>query len=175
MITRPSRLSRSTTALAVRDAGADWLRSDGLTWIHVLKTVTAVLLAMGISMRLALPLPRTAMATVVIVMQPQSGLVLAKSFYRFIATIVGSVVAVAITSVFAQQRELFLLSLAIWIGICTFGAARNRNFRSYGFVLSGYTAALVGIPATAHPDGAFLSALTRVSEVSLGIACARHG
>jgi hypothetical protein len=55
VITRPSRLSRSTTALAVRDAGADWLRSDALTWIHVLKTVTAVLLAMGISMRLALP------------------------------------------------------------------------------------------------------------------------
>ena len=38
-------------------------------------------------------------------------------------------------------------------------------------MLAGYTAALIGIPAAQHPDGAFLSALTRVGEVSLGIVC----
>ncbi len=58
------------------------------------------------------------------------------------------------------------------VGVCTAGAARNRNFRSYGFVLAGYTAALIGIPAAQHPDGAFLSALTRVAEVMIGILCA---
>jgi uncharacterized membrane protein YccC len=78
----------------------------------------------------------------------------------------------ALIGLFAQQPELFIVSTAIWVGICTAGAARNRNFRSYGFVLAGYTAALIGIPAAQHPDGAFLSALTRVAEVVLGIVCA---
>ena len=78
----------------------------------------------------------------------------------------------ALIGLFAQQPELFIVTTAIWVGICTAGAARNRNFKSYGFVLAGYTAALIGIPASQHPDGAFLSALTRVAEVVVGIICA---
>ena len=107
-------------------------------------------------MKLDLPQPRTAMTTVFIVMQPQSGMVFAKSFYRICGTLVGLVVMLALLGLFAQQPELFIVSTAIWVGICTAGAARNRNFRSYGFVLAGYTAALIGIPASQHPDGAFL-------------------
>jgi uncharacterized membrane protein YccC len=61
--------------------------------------------------------------------------------------------------------------LAIWVGICSAGAARCRNFRAYGFVLAGYTAAMVGLPALAHPDGAFMAAVWRVLEISLGILC----
>jgi uncharacterized membrane protein YccC len=155
-----------------RDASLEWARTDGLTWIHILKTVGAALLALGIAMKLDLPQPRTAMTTVFIVMQPQSGMVLAKSFYRIAGTLVGSIVTIALMSLFAQQAELFLLSVSIWVGICTFGAARNRNSRSYGFVLAGYTAALVGIPAAQHADGAFMAAVTRVIEVTLGILCA---
>ncbi|WP_206997709.1 FUSC family protein [Trinickia mobilis] len=168
------RLFSSGAGLAseVRTALADWVRSGGMSWLHVLKTVAAALLAMGLAMRLELPAPRTAMVTVFIVMQPQTGMVLAKSFYRFAGTVVGAVVTVALTAVFGQVPELFLLSIALWIGVCTFGAALNRNFRSYGFVLAGYTTALIGIPALAHPDGVFLSAMTRLSEVSMGILCA---
>jgi uncharacterized membrane protein YccC len=158
-------------AAAAREALLGWVRSDGLSWLHIFKTVAAALLVMGLSMRLDLPSPRTAMVTVFIVMQPQTGMVLAKSFYRFAGTVVGAVVTVAITAVFGHVPELFLLSIAIWIGFCTFGAALNRNFRSYGFVLSGYTTALIGIPALAHPDGVFLAATTRLSELSMGILC----
>jgi len=111
------------------------------------------------------------MTTVFVVMQPQSGMVLAKSFYRFCGTMVGLVVMMVFISLFSQQPVLFLSATALWVGICTAGAARNRNFRSYGFVLAGYTAALIGIPAAQHPEAAYLSALTRVGEVTLGIVC----
>jgi uncharacterized membrane protein YccC len=153
-------------------ACADWARTDGRNWIYILKALTAAFLAIGIAMKLEMPQPRTAMTTVFIVMQPQSGAVFAKSFYRICGTLVGLVVMLALLGLFPQQPELFILSTALWVGICTAGAARNRNFRSYGFVLAGYTAALIGIPASQHPDGALLSALTRVSEVLLGIVCA---
>ncbi|WP_242538553.1 FUSC family protein [Trinickia acidisoli] len=157
---------------ALQTAFVDWARTDGLTWVYLLKALTAAFLALGIAMRLDLPGPRTAMTTVFIVMQPQSGAILAKSFYRIGGTLVGLVATLCLIAVFAPQRELFLGALALWTGICTAGAARNRNFRSYGFLLAGYTAALIGIPAAQHPDGAFLSALTRAAEVTLGVLCA---
>jgi uncharacterized membrane protein YccC len=150
---------------------ADWAATDGLAWIHIFKAALAAFLALWIAMRLDLPQPRTAMTTVFVVMQPQSGMVLAKSFYRFCGTLVGLVVMLALISLFSQQPVLFLSATSLWVGICTAGAARNRNFRSYGFVLSGYTAALIGIPAAQHADASFLSAMTRVAEVSLGILC----
>jgi uncharacterized membrane protein YccC len=153
-------------------AFADWARTDGRNWVYICKALAAAFLAIGIAMKLEMPQPRTAMTTVFIVMQPQSGAVFAKSFYRICGTLVGLVVMLALLGLFPQQPVLFIVSTALWVGICTAGAARNRNFRSYGFVLAGYTAALIGIPASQHPDGAFLSALTRVSEVLLGIVCA---
>ncbi|WP_250865615.1 FUSC family protein [Caballeronia sp. INSB1] len=149
----------------------DWARTDGLAWVYIFKAVLAALLALWIAMRLDMQQPRTAMTTVFVVMQPQSGMVLAKSFYRFCGTMVGLVVMMILISLFSQQPVLFLSATALWVGICTAGAARNRNFRSYGFVLAGYTAALIGIPAAQHPEAAYLSALTRVGEVTLGIVC----
>ncbi|WP_144110736.1 FUSC family protein [Paraburkholderia sp. BCC1886] len=166
-----SPASRPSRFAAWYAAAADWARGDGLTWLYMFKALAACFLALGIAMKLDLPQPRTAMTTVFIVMQPQSGMVFAKSFYRICGTLVGLVVMLTLISLFSQQPELFIVSTAIWVGICTAGAARNRNFKSYGFVLAGYTAALIGIPAAQHPDGAFLSALTRVAEVVLGIVC----
>ncbi|WP_118180602.1 FUSC family protein [Paraburkholderia phosphatilytica] len=168
MSTPTSRATPTSLWLAVL---ADWARTDGLTWIYMAKALLAAFLALGIAMKLELPQPRTAMTTVFIVMQPQSGMVFAKSFYRICGTLVGLVVMMVLIALFAQQPELFIVATALWVGICTAGAARNRNFRSYGFVLAGYTAALIGIPASQHPDAAWLSALTRVAEVTLGIVC----
>ncbi|CAB3796807.1 FUSC family protein [Paraburkholderia fynbosensis] len=172
MSASPSSTARPTSLAALCSAAAEWARTDGLTWVYMFKALAACFLALGIAMKLDLPQPRTAMTTVFIVMQPQSGMVFAKSFYRICGTLVGLVVMLALLGLFAQQPEMFIVSTAIWVGICTAGAARNRNFRSYGFVLAGYTAALIGIPASQHPDGAFLSALTRVAEVVIGIISA---
>lgn len=149
----------------------DWARSDGVTWVSIFKVLIAAFLTLWLAMRLELPQPRTAMITVFIVMQPQSGQVFAKSFYRLLGTLAGSAVMVLLIALFAQHTELFLGALAIWVGLCTAGATRNRNFRAYGFVLAGYTAAMVGLPALAHPDSAFMAAVWRVLEISLGILC----
>ena len=172
MSTSPSSAARQPLTLAAfYAAAADWARTDGLTWIYLFKALAAAFLSLYVAMKLDLPQPRTAMTTVFIVMQPQSGMVFAKSFYRICGTVVGLVVMLALIGLFAQQPELFIASTAIWVGICTAGAARNRNFRTYGFVLAGYTAALIGFPAAQHPDGAFISATTRVAEIVVGIVC----
>ena len=60
---------------------------------------------------------------------------------------------------------LFLGVLALWIGVCTFGSQYARNFAAYSFVLSGYTAAIVGIPAALEANNAFYTATARVTEI----------
>jgi uncharacterized membrane protein YccC len=127
------------------------------------------LLALLVAFAFNLDQPKWALLTVFIVAQPQSGLVLAKSFYRIIGTAVGAAGALVLVSLFAQERVLFLGTLAIWIGLCTFASKNARNFAVYGFVLSGYTVAIVGITAALDPGNAFFIAEARVTEISLGI------
>jgi uncharacterized membrane protein YccC len=148
-----------------------WARSDGVTWIYIFKVLIAAFLTYWVAMRLELPQPRTAMITVFIVMQPQSGHVFAKSFYRLLGTLAGSVVMVMLMAAFPQDSAPFLTLMALWVGFCCAGAARYRNFRAYGFVLAGYTAAFTGLPALAHPESSFMAAVWRVLEISLGIVC----
>jgi uncharacterized membrane protein YccC len=99
-------------------------------------------------------------------------MVLAKSFYRAIGTVAGSLFALLLMALFPQQPGLFLLSLSLWVGLCSGGAVRYRNFMSYGFVLAGYTAAVVALPVVNNPHAVFESAAMRVSEVMLGIIVA---
>ncbi|MBI6557721.1 FUSC family protein [Pseudomonas syringae] len=159
------------TDLPWRREWHSWARSDGVTWVYIFKVLLAAFLTYWLALRLELPQPHTAMITVFIVMQPQSGQVFAKSFYRLLGTLAGSAMMVLLMALFAQSPLPFLGSLALWVGLCSAGAARYRNFRAYGFVLAGYTAAMVGLPALAHPEGSFMSAVWRVVEISLGILC----
>jgi uncharacterized membrane protein YccC len=151
---------------------SDWAGSEGRAWIFVFKTVTAALLALWIAFRLGFDSPRSAMLTVFIVAQPQTGLVLAKSFWRTVGTLVGCLATFVLVGLFAQERELFLLAMSVWVGLCTAGAALFRNFRAYAFILAGYTACLIGFPSALSPLTTFSTAVFRVSEVMLGILCA---
>lgn len=90
----------------LREAADDWWHNERPTWIYVFKMVFAGLLALGIGYALDLQSPRSALITVFIVMQPQSGMILAKSFYRVIGTLIGSVAVVVFVGLFAQTPEL---------------------------------------------------------------------
>ncbi|AMV48437.1 FUSC family protein [Paraburkholderia caribensis] len=139
--------------------------------MFALKAAIAAALAVGVSMLLDLPQPKTAMVSVFIVMRPHTGLVLARSFYRLAGTLAGVTAAIVLISLFGQHPDLFIISASIWIAFCTFGAALDRNTRSYGFVLAGYTAAIVGAPALQDPTAIFSIATTRVAEISIAIIC----
>jgi len=137
--------------------------------IFAAKTTLSALLALLVAFTFDLDQPQWALLTVFIVAQPQSGMVLAKSFYRIIGTFIGAAVALLLVSLFAQERVLFLGALALWIGICTFGSQYARNLAAYSFVLSGYTVSIVGIPGALDAGNAFYIATARVTEISLGI------
>jgi len=157
---------------ALRQEATFWCQGEGWNWLFMFKTILAALLAMGISLRFDLDQPRTAMVTVFIVMQPQTGLVLTKSLYRIGGTLAGTAASLVLVGLFAQEPELFILGLALWVGLCTAGAAFYRNFKAYSCVLAGYTAAMIGIPAALQPQAFFALAASRLTEVTLGILCA---
>jgi uncharacterized membrane protein YccC len=137
------------------------------------KTTASALIALLVAFTFNLDQPYWALLTVFVVSQPlQSGQVLAKSLYRIIGTVIGAGVALLFVALFAQERVLFLGALALWIGLCAFGSQYARNFAAYSFVLSGYTAAIVGIPGALDPDNAFYTATGRVTEICLGIIVA---
>jgi uncharacterized membrane protein YccC len=153
-------------------AGVIWVENHGQDLLHVSKILLATLLALGLSLLFDLSKPGTAMVTVIIVLQPRSGLVLAKGFYRFIGTSVGVVMSIILAAAFTQQPVLFLAAGACWLALCTAGSTIFRNFQSYAFVLAGYTLVIVGLPAALQPTQAFDIAMTRLSEVMLGLLCA---
>jgi uncharacterized membrane protein YccC len=151
----------------------EWLDHEaavGLTF--AVKTFAASLLALYIAFWAGLDDPRWAFLTVFVVSQPESGLVLAKGFYRILGTIAGILVSIALVFGLAQYGELFVAALAVWICFCNFAARAVRSFASYGFQLAGYTVAIVGIPAALDPAGAYPLVVARFTEILLGIICA---
>src|SRR5712672_3126297 len=153
-----------------KPAWLDHQTAVGLTF--AVKTFAASLLALYIAFWAGLDDPRWSFLTVYVVSQPDSGLVLAKSFYRILGTIAGVLVSIALVFGLAQYGELFVAALAVWICFCNFAARAVRNFASYGFQLAGYTVAIIGIPAALEPTGAYPLVVARVTEILLGIACA---
>ncbi|MDT0496725.1 FUSC family protein [Algiphilus sp. W345] len=140
-------------------------------WLFALRTASGCLLALWLAFRLNLHSPSSAAITVTIVALPQSGYVIEKAFYRLTGTLFGGAVGLLLVAAFAQQREFFLIGLAAWIGVCAAWSQKLRNFRAYAFVLSGYTACIVGYPAFIAPDSALQIAVDRVSAVALGLLC----
>ncbi len=144
--------------------------------LHELQFAVKALLAGGLALYLAFSLeleqPQWALMTVFVVSQPYSGMVLAKGMFRLIGTCAGALVSIGMVALYGQASLPFLLLMALWLAFCTAGASLLHNHASYGFVLAGYTAAIVALPASADPATVFDQAVARCSEIGLGILCA---
>ncbi|GGF29962.1 fusaric acid resistance protein [Aliidongia dinghuensis] len=140
-------------------------------WYHALGTYAAAMLAFYVACALELDSPGSAVVTVLIVSSPLPGMVLSKGLWRFIGTLVGLAISVALIARFAQSPFAFILALAIWLGICTYTSSLLRHFRAYAAVLAGYTISLVALPALDDPDQIFYLATGRIAVVTVGIVC----
>ncbi|SHN69728.1 FUSC family protein [Bradyrhizobium erythrophlei] len=140
--------------------------------IFTCKTFVAAMLALLAALWLDLPRPYWAMATVYITSQPLAGATSSKAFYRVLGTAIGASAAVAMVPNLVNAPELLSLAMALWIGLCLYLSLLMRQPRSYGFMLSGYTVALIGFPAVSDPGSMFDLALARFEEITLGIVFA---
>jgi uncharacterized membrane protein YccC len=134
--------------------------------------VMAVLAALYIAFWLDLDRPYWAMFTVFIVSKSISGAVRAKGVYRFAGTLVGASMSVFLVPPLVQSPVLLSLAVSAWVGLCLFFALQDRTPRSYAFLLAGYSVAIVGLSAVNTPTAIYDMALSRLEEISIGIACA---
>lgn len=156
----------------VKMAINEWINGDLTIIVYVIKLTIAALLAMSVSMFFNLSSPQTSVFTVFIVMQMYSGMVFSKSFYRFLGTLIGFIISLVLVSAFSQDRVWFMGFFTIWIAICAAAGFKYRNFISYGFVLSGYTVALIVLPNIENPLNIYGFAIERISEVVVGLLSA---
>ena len=137
-----------------------------------LKTLLAGGLALWCAFRFGLEQPQWALMTAFIVAQPLSGMVVQKGLARLLGTLIGAGMSVLMIALFAQAPWLFLIGVALWMGLCTAASTMLRSAWSYAFVLAGYTVAIIGLPAIQEPLTVFEQAIARGSEIALGIVCA---
>lgn len=113
--------------------------------IFSLHTTTAALLALVIAQMQGLHHPWWAAMTVWLVAQPTRGLLIERIGVRLIGTVVGAMAGGLLLTVFFDQHHWLMLALAAWIAACAGYGNLFRHFRNYGFVLAGYTAAIVAL------------------------------
>jgi len=163
---------------AVFDAGrvTRALRAAGPPLLFGLRLWASVCLALYVAFWLELDNAFWAGTTAAIVCQPHLGASLRKGWFRLIGTVVGAIAIVVLTACFPQDRTLFLLGLALWGAVCALVATVLRNFAAYSAALAGYTAAIIASDQLGSTGGlngeAFMLAVTRASEICIGIVCA---
>jgi uncharacterized membrane protein YccC len=146
-----------------------------LSWpnlVFALRTGVAGVTALAIAYWLEMQDPQWAILTVYLLAQPTAGGALAKSAYRIAGTIAGAFAGLVILAFYAQSPIPLVGSVALWLGGCFYLGARLRNYVSYGFMLSGYTALLVALEGASDPIEAWSIAADRTGEIVIGIVCA---
>ena len=176
MFRRAARRSNGAGS-STRERLAEALSAAGPPLLFGVRLWASVSLALYIAFWLELSEPFWAGASAAIVCQPHLGASLRKGWYRLIGTLVGAVMSVLLTACFPQDRALFLAGVALWGAACAFAATLLRNFASYAAALAGYTVAIVagdllGATGGVNADAAFLLAVSRASEICIGIVSA---
>ncbi|MBR0962668.1 FUSC family protein [Bradyrhizobium diazoefficiens] len=140
--------------------------------IFALKTFAASILALVIALAMDLPRPYWAMATVYITSQPLAGATSSKAVFRVMGTLAGATMTVVLVPNLIDAPEPLCLAIALWVGLCLYLSLLDGTPRGYGFMLAGYTVALIGFPSVSEPGAIFDTAVARLEEISLGIICA---
>ena len=157
-------------------ASANAARAVGPPLLFGLRLWASVCLALYVAFWLELDDAVWAGTSAGIVCQPHLGASLRKGWFRMIGTLVGAIAIVVLTAAFPQDRAAFMVGLALWGAVCALFATVLRNFAAYAAALAGYTAAIIAsdqLGPTGGPNGdAFMLAITRVSEIWIGIVCA---
>src|SRR3984957_8527252 len=128
--------------------------------------------ALYLAMLLELDRPEWAGWTVLSVSLATRASSLQKSLWRAVSSIIGCIIAVALTANFAQSTLAFDAAIALWLALLTAAASVERGQRSYGFALMGYTVLIVTLGNVDQPGLVFQVAVDRCSTLLLGIACA---
>lgn len=150
-----------------------WFKATSGQWRYALRNTLAMCLALTFAYYINLDEPYWAMTSAAVVSFPTVGGVISKSLGRIAGSLLGATAALIIAGHTLNEPWLFLLSMAAWIGFCTWACAHFTNNVAYAFQLAGYTAAIIAFPMVNIIEVTQLwdIAQARVCEVIVGILC----
>ena len=136
------------------------------------KTAIVAFIAIVVAQALGLEHPQWSAMTVWATAQPMREHLLEKGLWRFLGTVSGIIVGVALIFAGQWQPWALLLGLALWVGLCSGIGLLQRGMVAYGTILAGYSAAMVALLSTAHPEHVLLLGLDRFLTIAVGVVLA---
>jgi uncharacterized membrane protein YgaE (UPF0421/DUF939 family) len=140
-----------------------WLRMDQKEVLHAVRTAVTASCSLLIAQLCRLPEPYWAALTTIVIMQSTLGAAWIASKQRFSGTALGVAMGAPLTAYAAQNAAAFAAGVFVLGLICAFLRIGRSAFQS-----AGITLAIVML--VARPDPAWLIAIHRFLEISLGIA-----
>lgn len=137
-----------------------------------LRTAIAACLALLIAWAIGLEHPQWSAMTVWAAAQPTRGQLLEKSFFRTFGTLVGVAAGVALVAFSGGDPRPLVIGLSLWIGLCVAAGNLLRGYVSYGAMLSGYSASMVALLDTGHPDHVLALGADRAVTIMVGVLTA---
>ena len=140
--------------------------------LFAFKTAIVAFIAIVVAQALGLEHPQWSAMTVWATAQPMREHLLEKGLWRFLGTISGIIVGVALIFAGQWQPWALVLGLALWVGLCSGIGLLQRGMVAYGTILAGYSAAMVALLSTAHPEHVLLLGLDRFLTIAVGVVLA---
>jgi uncharacterized membrane protein YccC len=169
-------IGQDRSAVAGWEAVAKAAQAAGPPLLYALRLWASVCLALFLAFWLEFAEPGWAGLGAAIASLPILGTSVRKGEYLMISTVVGTLAAVVLAGFFPQDGLANLGLLAVWCGICAFGATVLRNFASYGAASAGFNAAIAACASLGETGGGaphiFLASVVRSSTICLGALCA---
>lgn len=135
----------------------------------VLRTAIGACLALLVAWLIGLEHPQWSAMTVFAAAQPVRNMLVEKSLFRAIGTIVGTLVGMLLILVAGGDPALLVVGLAAWISVCAGFGNVLRGFVGYGTILAGYSAAMVALLETAQPGHLLSLGVDRALTVLTGV------
>ena len=139
-------------------------------WGFALRTWAAMMVALYAAFWLQLDNAWSAAVTVSILSMQTRGQTYQRAVYWVLAAIIGVVASLVIGGMFPQSRELFVIGLAVALGLCVYAANLLDTNRAYAAILCGYTVAQVAVPQINSPLNIFSAGINRGAAILVGIA-----
>ncbi|SHH49010.1 FUSC family protein [Pollutimonas bauzanensis] len=137
-----------------------------------LRTALACCAAVLAAWMLGLEHPHWAGMTVWAASLPIRDHMLEKSLFRVLGTVTGTLAGVLLVFMADGQPLWLVIGMAAWLGLCAGIGNLQRSFVSYGTMLAGYSAVMVAMLGSPHPDHILSLGADRLLTAMLGVAAA---
>ncbi|HWK68207.1 MAG TPA: FUSC family protein [Rhizobiaceae bacterium] len=139
---------------------------------YCLRVAFAACLALLVAWLVGLEHPQWSAMTVFAASQPARNLLVEKSFFRAAGTLVGTAVGALLVFVSNGEPAALVIGLSLWVGVCAWLGNLLRGFTAYGTLLAGYSAAMVALLDTGHPENILALGTDRLATMIIGIVVA---